>query len=72
MKTNKTIAAIAAILSIAFAGSLQAAPRGKHIIEPFPHRHGGQGAEKSAVEHKVLKWIGPRSKGYRNPHYTKS
>lgn len=71
MKMNKTIAAIAAILSLTLAGSLQAAPRGKHVVEPFPHKHGAQSGQKSAVEHKMLKWIGPRSKGYRNPHYTK-
>lgn len=71
MKTNTTIAAFAAILSIALAGSLQAAPHGKHISGAFPHKHGAQSGQKSAIEHKVLKWIGPPSKGYRNPHYTK-
>ena len=60
-------ATLALALSIALAGPLAAAPRGKHIIESYPHRHGAQEAGKSAVEHTVLKRIGPASKGYRNP-----
>ncbi len=61
MKTNTTIAAIAAILSITLAGSLQAAPRGKY--EPFPHKHGVQSGQKSVVNHTILKRTGPPGKG---------
>jgi hypothetical protein len=47
-----------------------AAPRSKHVGQN-PHHYGEQGANVSAKKHTVLKWIGPRSKGYRNPHFTK-
>lgn len=70
MKINR-IAAIAAVLSIAASTSLWASPPGKHAVDKIPHRHGEQGAGKSAADHNVLKWIGPSSKGYRNPHYKK-
>lgn len=69
MKTTN-IAALTLALSIALAGSLMAAPRSKHVGQN-PHHYGEQGANVSAKKHTVLKWIGPRSKGYRNPHFTK-
>ena len=68
MKTSN-MATLALTVSIALAGSLSAAPRGKHVIEKYPHRHGAQGANKAPVEHTVLKRIGPPGKGFRNPFY---
>lgn len=63
MKTTN-IVALSIAISVALAGSLGAAPRGKHIIEKYPHRHGAQGANKSTVEHTALKRTGPPGKGF--------
>lgn len=64
-------ATLALAISIALVGSLAAAPRGKHVIEKYPHRHGAQGANRAPVEHTALKRVGPPGKGFYNPHYTK-
>jgi hypothetical protein len=63
MKTNGTIAAIGVILSLTLAGPLHAAPRGKHIIEPFLHKHGAQSGQKFEMNHTMLKRIGLPGKG---------
>jgi hypothetical protein len=62
MKTNRIIAVIAAALSLALSGPLWAAPRGKHIVEKFPHKHGGKSGTTSDVSHTVLKRTGPPGK----------
>ena len=65
------IATLALAVSIALAGSLSAAPRGKHVIEKYPHRHGAEGANRAPVEHTALKRTGPPGKGFRNLHATR-
>ena len=64
MKTYK-IAAIATVLSIAASSSLWAAAPGKHVVEKVPHRHGAsEGAAQTAVNHTLLKRVGPAGKGF--------
>lgn len=65
------IATLALAVSIALAGSLSAAPRGKHVVEKYPHRHGAEGANRASVEHTALKRTGPPGKGFRNLHSTR-
>ncbi len=63
MKTNRSIALITATLSLLLSGPIWAAPRGKHIIEKYPHRHGVESAKAHDGSHTVLKRTGPPGKG---------
>ncbi|GAA5483960.1 MAG: hypothetical protein KDN05_13860 [Verrucomicrobiae bacterium] len=63
MKTNRTTAVIAATLSLLLSGPIWAAPRGKHIIEKYPHKHGVEGGKTYDGSHTVLKRTGPPGKG---------
>jgi hypothetical protein len=64
MKTNQ-IAIIVTAFSLAIAGPLSAAPRGKHASgDPIPHRHGAKDGSTTVVKHTILKRTGPPGKGF--------
>lgn len=63
MKTNRTTAMIAATLSLLLSGPIWAAPRGKHVIEKYPYKHGVESVANRDVNHSVLKRTGPPGKG---------
>lgn len=55
---------IVASLSLLLSGPMWAAPRGKHIIEKYPHKHGVDGGKAYDGGEKVLKRTGPPGKSF--------
>lgn len=71
MKTNRTTAMIAAILSLLLSGPMWAAPRGKHVIEKHPHKHGVEGGKDYDGSDRILKRTGPPGKSFPGSRFAR-